>query len=313
MLPFSIAQLEYIVAVDTHRHFVTAAEASHVTQPTLSMQIRKLEEQIGVEIFDRSKQPVIPTDVGVPIIAQARKILAAARELPEIIKQHQGIVSGSLRLGIIPTLSSYLLPRFIGGFTKAHPSVELHVQELETSQVVEALHKDLLDAGLIVTPLQERGIVERPLFYEKILPYAKGDFETGAELQVEDLLKGRLWMLSEGHCFRDQALNLCQLREQSALHQGFEFESGSLETLRRLVDVEGGVTLLPELAVMDLPKDCVERVHSFQKPHPMREVSLVHSRTFAKRRLLDLLVADLLEAIPLAQRLPGDSTIISWR
>lgn len=313
MFAFTLAQLSYIVAVDTHRHFVKAAAASHVTQPTLSMQIRKLEEQIGVEIFDRSKQPVIPTDIGLPIIAQARRILAAAEGLPEIIRQHQGMVAGTLRIGIIPTLSSYLLPRFIGKFMEDYPAVELHVQELETAQVVEALRKDLLDAGLIVTPLAEKGILERPLFYEEIMAYVKDEAPAGTKIEVDSLLNNHLWLLSEGHCFRDQVLNLCQLKERSGQFQGFEFESGSLETLRRLVDAEGGATLLPELAVQDLPEAAKQQVRPFYAPVPVREVSLVHSRNFAKRRLLELLEKALLEAIPLPKTISKGETIVSWR
>ena len=312
-LPFTLVQLEYVVAVDTWRHFVTAAEHCSVTQPTLSMQIRKMEELLGVELFDRSKQPVIPTDVGEAVIAQARRILAEARQVPELVQAHQGVVEGSLRLGIIPTLSTHVLPRFLGRFLQAYPGVELHIQELETAEVVHALRKDRLDAGLVVTPLKEAGIVERPLFYEEIRAYLQQPGPEGRPVKVDELMAHRMWILTQGHCFREQVLNLCQLQGNAGSDPALSFESGSLETLRRLVDAEGGATLLPGLAALDLPADKQAHVRPLGPVPPFREISLVHARTFVKRRLLDLLTETLSETIPLPGALPAGSAVVQWR
>ncbi len=314
MVNFSLVQLEYIVALDTHRHFVKAAEHCSVTQPTLSMQIKKMEELLGVVIFDRSKQPLIPTDAGRKIIAQARKVLDGAKTIPEIVSAYQDTVAGSLRLGIIPTLSPYLLPRFIGKFTKKYPLVELHVHELMTSRVVEGLQQDQLDAGIIVTPLEESGIEERPLFYEEIRAYVdpKHDYNQG-EISIPSLRKERLWMLTEGNCFREQVLNICAMEKQGEVAQGFSFESGSLETLRRLVDAEGGATLLPELAAIDLPEKRKRQLRTIRPARTFREVSLVFSRSFSKQRLLGLLEDTIQQAVSLPTEMDKEFSLIRWR
>ena len=315
MINFSLVQLEYIVALDTHRHFVKAAEHCSVTQPTLSMQIKKMEDILGVVIFDRSKQPLIPTDAGQKIIAQARKVLDDAKAIPEIVSSYQETVAGSLRLGIIPTLSPYLLPRFIGEFTRQFPLVDLHVHELMTSRVVEGLQRDQLDAGIIVTPLEENGIEERPLFYEEIRAYLDPNHEnSGAhEISVDSLQKERLWMLTEGNCFREQVLNICAMQKKGEAAQGFSFESGSLETLRRLVDAEGGATLLPELAAIDLPESRKRQLKSIGPERTFREVSLVFSRSFSKQRLLSLLEETINNTIALPKSLDKNFSLIRWR
>ena len=315
MINFSLVQLEYIVALDTHRHFVKAAEHCSVTQPTLSMQIKKMEDILGVVIFDRSKQPLIPTDAGRQIIAQARKVLDDAKAIPEIVSSYQETVAGSLRLGIIPTLSPYLLPRFIGEFTRQFPLVDLHVHELMTSRVVEGLQRDQLDAGIIVTPLEENGIEERPLFYEEIRAYLDPNHENSGsrEISVDSLQKERLWMLTEGNCFREQVLNICAMQKKGEAAQGFSFESGSLETLRRLVDAEGGATLLPELAAIDLPESRKKQLRSIGPERTFREVSLVFSRSFSKQRLLSLLEETIHNTIALPKSLDKNFSLIRWR
>lgn len=315
MINFSLVQLEYIVALDTHRHFVKAAEHCSVTQPTLSMQIKKMEDVLGVVIFDRSKQPLIPTDAGRKIIAQARKVLAGAKAIPEIVSSYQDTIEGTLRLGIIPTLSPYMLPRFIGQFTRQFPLVDLHVHELMTDRVVEYLKRDQLDAGIIVTPLDENGIDERKLFYEEILAYV--DPQHGGDendsISPEELGRERLWMLTQGNCFREQVLNMCALQEKGEAAQGFSFESGSLETLRRLVDAEGGVTLLPELAATELHDSKRRQLRSIGPKRAYREVSLVFSRSFSKQRLLSLLENTIKEVISLPENLDRDKSLIRWR
>lgn len=315
MINFSLVQLEYIVALDTHRHFVKAAEHCSVTQPTLSMQIKKMEDILGVIIFDRSKQPLIPTDAGRKIIAQARMVLDGAKAIPEIVSTYQDTIAGSLRLGIIPTLSPYLLPRFIGEFTQKYPLVELHVHELMTSRVVEGLHTDKLDAGIIVTPLEESGIEERPLFYEEIQAYVdpKHEDTLKGEISVEGLQKERLWMLTEGNCFREQVLNICAMQKKGEAAQGFSFESGSLETLRRLVDAEGGATLLPKLAALDLPESRKRQLRSIAPERAFREISLVFSRSFSKQRLLNLLEETIQETVSLPTNIENSFSLIRWR
>lgn len=311
----SIVQLEYIVAVDSYRHFSTAAEKSFITQPTLSMQIKKMEEELGILIFDRSKQPVIPTDAGKAIIAQAREVLQQYKKIGGIAEDFKSTVSGELHVGIIPTLSSYLLPLFAGPFIRAFPKVKLHVQEYPTEHITELLKKDRLDVGILVTPLRDAAIEEKPLFYEEIQLYTHPDHDLAKkeDLQMDDITRPGLWLLTEGHCFRHQVLNLCSYRPEKEEKSPFMFESGSLETLRKLVDVEGGFTLLPELATIDLPEDRQFQVKRFATPRPLREVSLVYSRHFAKQRLLDLLAVHVQEVIPPMLKDKNRGIVVEWR
>lgn len=311
----TLIQLEYIVAVDTYRHFASAAESCHVTQPTLSMQIKKLEEQLGVTIFDRSRQPVIPTDVGAAIIAQARTILKENQKLDGIIMQYRQQVAGELKVGIIPTLAPYLLPRFVGNLVRTYPDIKLHVQEMLTEQILKALHKDLLDVGILVTPLHDASVIEKPLFYEEIKLYLnpRHPFVEEEKIELEDIARPDLWLLSKGHCFRSQVMNLCSSYQQQDPTLPIIYESGSLETLRKLVDVEGGFTLLPELAIQDLPDDRKWQIRSFSSNQPVREVSLVYTRNFAKAKLLKILGEHIKNSVPEEMAGAEKGNVVEWK
>ncbi len=311
----SIIQLEYIVAVDTYRHFATAAEKCFVTQPTLSMQIKKVEEALDIIIFDRSKQPVIPTDAGKAIIAQAKLVLQQFKKLEGIAADFKSNISGELHVGIIPTLSTYLLPLFAGPFSRKYPNVKLHVQEYTTENIIELLKKDQLDVGLLVTPLHDAAIEEKPLFYEEIQLYTHQDHPLFKQptVRMEDITQPGLWLLTEGHCFRHQVLNLCSLDHKIEANRPFLFESGSLETLRKLVEVEGGFTLLPELATIDLADEQQFQIKRFETPRPLREVSLVYTRHFAKQRLLNLLAAQLQEVVPPMLKDESRGIVVEWK
>ena len=238
----TLTKLEYIVAIDEYRHFATAAEKCFVTQPTLSMQIKKLEDELGVIIFDRSRQPVVPTDLGAKLIEQARMTLSATQRIKEIIQEEQQEVEGTLKIGIIPTLAPYLLPVFIGPYIRKYPAVKVEVEELVSEEIIRRLKRDMLDVGLFVTPYHDEKIVERPVFYEEMLVYAHPDSELLKKKEVghEDIVTSDIWMLGNGHCFRNQVVNLCEMSASQHKNLPFEFESNSLETLMRIVDVEGG-------------------------------------------------------------------------
>lgn len=296
----TFVQLEYIVAVDTYRHFAIAAGHCFVTQPTLSMQVHKLEEELGLKIYDRSKQPVIPTEAGREIIEQARRILAEKGVIGEIVQAKKGILTGELRVGIIPTLAPYLLPLFVQSFTSKYPQVKLVVNELVTDLLVTRLREGRIDAGILVTPLQENGIREQVLFYEELLVYVsrKNAAYKKAYMLAQDIDPGKLWLLEEGHCFRSQIVRLCELRKASKEGSHFDYEAGSLETLRRMVELNDGITILPELAVSDLTSRQQQLIRHFKRPVPMREVSLVTHRDFAKQRLIQTLQQEILRAVP---------------
>ena len=296
----TLVQLEYLLAVDTHRHFATAAEHCFVTQPTLSMQLQKLEEELGAQLFDRSRVPVRPTEIGKEVIAQARIVVAEAKKLQEIVQDQKQELSGELSIGVIPTLAPYLIPLFITSFMQQYPQVRVVVQELLTEQIVEKLNHELLDVGLLVTPLEDKSIKELPLFYEAFMVYLNKEHELSRKKTISpnDLNLDDLWVLNEGHCFRSQVLNICN-RGGSAVAAGhFDYKSGSLETLKRIVETQYGLTLLPELSVLEMSEEKRKLVRPFEEPQPLREVSLVVHRSFLKKKLVEALQQEIVAAVP---------------
>lgn len=296
----TLTQLEYIVAVDNLRHFASAAAHCYVTQPTLSMQISKLEQELGLKLFDRSKQPVIPTEAGLEILAEARKILGGKRQIEELVANRKGIVKGELKIGIIPTLAPYLLPLFLQSFSKRYPNVRIFISEMMTETIITRLREGRIDAGVLVTPLMEKGISESVLFYEELMVYVSKKNEAFKKSYVlaKDIDPNKLWMLEEGHCFRSQIVNLCELQKASRQFQSFEYEAGSIETLRRMVDINDGITIVPELSTSDLPASQQQQVRRFRSPAPMREVSIVVHRDYIKKRLVEMLKQEIMRSLP---------------
>lgn len=296
----TFTQLEYAIAVDTYRHFAKAAAACFVTQPTLSMQLHKLEEELGSQIFDRSKQPVIPTAVGIEVIAYAKKIIEERNSLTDFLQLKKGVLAGELKVAIIPTLAPYLLPLFIPSFTKKYPLIKLIINEMTTDTIISRLREGRIDTGILVTPLNEAGIKETVLFYEEMVAYISPKNAAYKKTYVlpADIDPNKLWLLEEGHCFRTQIANLCQLRKASAEGSHFDYEAGSLETLRRLVELNDGITILPELAIREFSPKQKKLVRQFKKPIPMREVSIVTHRDFLKKRMIDALQKEIIDVIP---------------
>ncbi len=296
----TFVQLQYIIAVDTFRHFALAAQHCYVSQPTLSMQIQKVEEELGVKIFDRSKQPVIATELGAELIEQARKIIAEKNVMDELVQRKKGLITGELKIGIIPTLAPYLLPLFVQRFTQKYPLVRLVVNELTTDNVVLQLRSGKIDMGILVTPLQEAGIKEHVLFYEELMAYVskKNAAYKKTYMLPQDIDPNKLWLLEEGHCFRSQIVNLCELRKASRDASHFDYEAGSIETLRRMVDMNDGITILPELSTQDMTSRQLSQIRYFKRPAPMREVSIVVHRDFVKKRLIEILKEEILASIP---------------
>ena len=285
----NLQQLEYIVAVDMHRHFVKAAEHCFVTQSTLSMMIKKLEDELGVLLFDRSKQPVIPTEAGTQIISQARVALREVAVIQQIAQEIQGAVKGELRIGVIPTLAPYLLPLFLSDFMKQYPLIKLKITEQTTAHILKELAMDSLDVGIMATPLQMEGYMETPLFYERFKVYVSNTEKrlTKNYLLPEDIDVNRLWLLEEGHCLRTQALNLCELKKQQAHAHSLEYEAGSMESLLKIVEINEGLTIVPELVTLGFDEKTRQQLRDFKPPVPLREVSLVTYRHFVKKKLLE--------------------------
>jgi LysR family hydrogen peroxide-inducible transcriptional activator len=310
----TLTQLAYAVAVDTHGHFGHAAAACHVTQPTLSMQLRKLERELGVVLFDRSRLPVVATDLGRLLVDQARVVLQEAARLPELRDQTLGRVVGELRVGALPTLAPYLLPRFLQALTAAHPGLQLVVEELPTAGILERLRQETLDAGLIATRDAAPGIVSRVLFEEPFVGYVHRGHPLAerATLAHADLSLDDVWLLSEAHCLRAQTMQLCEERGPApggapSCARAVRFESGNLETLKHLVERSGGLTLLPRLAIADeeprgpdgaRPGTGAAVVVPFATPVPVRPITLVRRRAYLKQHLVDAFVAALLASLP---------------
>lgn len=311
----TLIQLEYIVAVDTYRHFATAAEKCFVTQPTLSMQIKKLEDHLGIILFDRTKQPVIPTDSGVMVIDQARIVLRENNKIVEIIKNTKEKIDGELRIGVIPTIAPYLLPLFAGNYKRSYPDVKLKVDELVTEKILEHLSKDLIDVGILVTPLHDNTIIETPLYYEEMMIYtnSKHQLASKAIIKIKDIATPEIWLLNDGHCFRHQIVNLCELQKLESDSLPFEFEGGSLDTLMKIIDREGGYTLIPELAGIEVEKRKLNQVKHFTNYVPLREVSLVTTRQFAKTKLIELLAECITKSVPNDLLNKERGSVVEWK
>lgn len=311
----NLQQLEYIVAVDQQRHFARAAETCFVTQATLSMMIRKLEDELDVVIFDRSRQPVVPTEVGRKIIDQARVVLKEAALLRQVTTDASQQVSGVLRLGVIPTLAPYLLPHFLKSFLAKYPQVQVRITELNTAQIVEHLSQDKLDVGLMATPLPYEGLRAEHLFMERFFVFTsqkekdlKKKFVLPEELDVN-----RLWLLQEGHCMRSQMLNLCRLKKEGA-GNNLEYEAGSIETLLQIVEMRNGLTIVPELATIHFDAARKAQLKEFKAPVPVREISLVTYRHFIKTRLLEALKDEIVAGVkPLLGKASKEHEVIEIR
>lgn len=297
----TLTQLSYIVAVAKHRHFGAAAESCFVTQPTLSMQVQKLEEELGIEIFDRSHQPISTTPLGAALVEQAQVVLAEADKLKALSAEEVDVIADVLKVGIIPTLSPTLAPKVVDWFSRHHPKTEIFLEELQTKDLMARLKDGSIDLGLVVTPLEDPHLIEKPLFYEPFYLYVSPDHPISKLKSVtpDSLHMDDLWLLTEGHCFRDQALKVCGDRKRRKTTSRAMFESGSLETLRKMVDRSGGYTLIPALTLEDLDESRRKKqVREFVAPAPSREVSLVHSRVYKRRATLEALSQAVREGLP---------------
>ena len=297
----NIQQLEYIVAVDNHRHFSKAAEASFVTQPTLSMMIQKLEDELGVRIFDRSQTPIEPTDVGRKVIEQARASIAQINQIKEIVEEEKGVIKGVFRLAIIPTVSPYLLPKLMQIHREQKSDIRLVINEMTTNQILSNLAKGTIDGGILATPLHDDRMKERPLYYEKFLAYISPTerfLHAKTSLEEADLNGAKLWLLDEVHCFRTQILNLCNLKNKNIVTSAFTYEAGSIETLINIVDNNDGLTVIPEMALDHLTEKQKLNVRFFDKRSPVREVSLITRKDFLRERLIEIIEDEIRMSVP---------------
>lgn len=286
----TITQLYYVLAVAEHKNFTLAAEKCFVTQPTLSMQIQKLEEELDIQIFDRTKKPIQLTEIGAKIVSQAKNIVNESDRIKDIVDQQKGYFGGEFKIGIIPTVMPTLLPMFLNNFIKKYPKIHLVIEEHNTEEIIKRLKSGHLDAAIAATPLEEENIKEIVLYYEPFVGYFSENHQnmSKAEIEVDDLDLDNILLLQDGHCFRDGILNLCK-NANANQDSRFQIESGSFETLIKLADEGLGVTLLPYLHTLDLSDKNKEKLRHFKEPRPAREVSLIFPKSELKMHIIDAL------------------------
>jgi len=281
----NIQQLEYLVAVDRLKNFTKAAEYCNVTQATLSTMVKKLEDELECVLFDRKSNPILTTETGQAIIDECRIILAHCRQIKEKAKKHNGAIEGKIKVGIIPTIAGSLLPKFIKSLLETYPKLLVEIVEIPTQSIIKQLKEGTIDAGIVATPSTDETIEEKILYYEALMVYGEVDKKM-QYLIPEEIKNNKIWLLEEGHCLREQFVQLCALRKKDVKPNNLTFDANSFETLLGMVDEFGGLTLIPELYYQSLPKEKQEKVSFFKAPIPVREVCLVYYRPYAKERII---------------------------
>lgn len=296
----TLTQLEYVLAVAQYKHFGKAAESCFVTQPTLSMQIQKLEDLLQITLFDRSKNPISLTDEGKGVVAQARVIITEQKRLLSMVEEAKEGLSGEFKLAVIPTLSPYIIPLFIPLFIEKYPKVVLQVVENNTEEIIELLKNGDVDAGLLATPLSEKKIEERVLYYEPFYLFVNKQhhFSKKDKIKEDELNLDEIWLLNKGNCFRDQVLNICDHSKESEEKSSLQFESGNFETLKNMVLQSSGYTVLPHMCVEQLSTPHKKLVRSFTSPIPTREISIVTHTDCVKKKIASVIEDEILALIP---------------
>ncbi|MDR0683382.1 MAG: hydrogen peroxide-inducible genes activator [Dysgonamonadaceae bacterium] len=302
----NIQQLEYVIAVDKVRHFAKAAEMCYVTQPTLSMMIQKLEEELNVKIFDRLKHPIEPTSIGVQIIEQARITLKYFKQIKEIVENEQNTFKGNFRLGIIPTIASYLVPALLHKQHTGFSDIELILKDCTTHNLIKDILNGTLDGGILAGPLNHSGLSEFPVYYEKFYAYVSPYDEAYKEKEI-DLDKidiNNIWLLENEHCLRGQIERLCKLKKNSIAASLIKYESGSIDTLIHVVDYNPGITIIPEMHAMGLSEEKQENLRPFKNLTAVREVCLVVSTEYVRKTLLNVILEIIRNSVPKSMQNP---------
>ena len=290
----NFSQLEYLVSLNKLKHFGRAAKENYVTQPTLSMMIKKLEEELGVEIFDRSANPLRTTTLGRQIVEQAKVVLSERKKLEYLAMDELDSFEGEMALAVIPTLAPYLLPIILPLIQSSFPKLSLTIIEATTERIISEIIDSKIDCAILATPISNDDISENHLFQEAFYLYSDNDQEF-QEINPLDINMDRLILLEEGHCLRSQAINLCDLK---AKHRGnTNYKIGSIETVINLVNQNQGSTIIPELAIHQLSEQEKMRLHSLKAPVPVRQISLVHHYTYHKKKLIEQLIQQIANAV----------------
>lgn len=294
----TLQQIEYMLAVYRYKHFAKAAEFCHVTQPTLSAMIQKLEEELGIRIFDRKQQPVGPTPIGKQILAQGREVLLSVRKLKEIVEEAKHSLLGTFRIGILPTIAPYLIPRFFPQLMKKYPDMDVRITEMQTEDIKKALRHGDIDVGILALLDDMDEFDDTHLFYEQFFAYVSREdaLYRHQVIRTADLKGEYLWLLDEGHCFSDQLVKFCQLKGASQSKKAYSL--GSIETFMRMVESGKGVTFIPELSILQLNESQKEMVRPFAIPIPTRDIVMLTAKDFIRKTLREMLVKEIQKAVP---------------
>jgi LysR family hydrogen peroxide-inducible transcriptional activator len=304
----TITQLEYIVALADLQSFSKAADFCNVSQPSLSMQVQKLEDELNMTLFNRKVKPLAPTQEAKDIISRARIILSESKSILALTKGWSTQVNGHLSIGVIPTIAPYLMPRFLADFQEKYPDLTLSISETTTENIKSEIAEGRIDIGILVTPLNSN-LIEVPLYYEELFLYSNVWEEDGSKLSSE-LDPKKLWLLEEGHCLSNQITSICNLNAGARISNSLIYQTGSLETIVRMADLGFGQTIIPQMFVDYLDTKSKEKVHALPKPIPIREVSLVHAKSYARKAIIKALQTEILAHIPMQWRSISDRIII---
>ncbi len=286
----TITQLKYVLAVAKYQNFTVASEHCFVTQPTLSMQIQKLEDQLAIKIFNRNKKPIELTAIGGKIVEQAKIIVDESNRIKDIVDQQKGFIGGVFKLALIPTVMPTLLPMFLKIFTKKHPKVKLIIEELTTEECIQKLTDGSIDAAIAATPLENEAIKERVLYYEPFVGFIPENHKlfSKKKINTNDLEADTILLLEDGHCFKESVLNICKTYRDET-ETSFQLQSGNFSTLLKLSKEGLGMTLLPFLQTLDVTDEDNKYLRFFEAPAPAREVSLIHHKSQLKIHIIEAL------------------------
>lgn len=282
----TIVQLEYLLAVANCGSFSQAADICFVTQPSLSVQIKNLEDELGVILLDRSKKPVIPTEIGKIVIENARKAIKSFEYIKESVNEARNEVAGTLRMGVIPTIAPYLLPKILPAFSEKYPKVDLEIVVKPLAEIISEMSHDAIDAAIVSSGTAPASLNELELFDDVFFAYVSplNDLSERASIRIEDIDTKELLLLSEKSCLRDQVMELCHLRK--APRTAFNVSCNSLDTLMRIVDTTPTLTIIPEMVVRSLPPERRKQVKQLAKGATSRKISMIVRRTYVKKTLI---------------------------
>jgi len=305
----TINQFKYIRAISKYRSFSKASEMLGITQPALTLQVKKLEQEVGFMLFNRTQKPLSVTKEGEIFLQKTAQILNQIDQLQDLSATLELDIKGTLTLGIIPTIAPYLVPLFMDDLQINYPQLTVHIKELVTEDIIDLIKNGELDAGIVATPIQTKGVNFKTLLYEKFYLFVseKNKLYSKPAIKVDEIALTELWYLNEGNCFQNQVNALCKISDKITEKQNLKYQSNSIESLRYIVEHRGGITFIPELATLTIPPDQEDMIKSINGLQPVREISLVTARFVAKQKLIDVFVEVLMKNIPLnMKKIKGD-------